>query len=234
MANINNIVMDRRTNTFKILDHNGEDLLEIDSSNELKIGRGNDKKSLVSNAGIPQNLGNSGGGGASGNINCDSLELGQTLEEAAIIVNLPCQYSDFPNPTIDRLILTIDSTGRVRPIAYTDNERCIVVGVSMEPVVEGQTSLKVAIGGVVSLTPHNGQTPQPGDYLERNNQGPPPFIAGTIQTQVRNAQGVPLNPGYGVSFMALTSATGVADGSVKMLALFLPNQNSFTIDGNPN
>lgn len=226
MSNINHIVSDRRTGTFKIIDNNGDDVLEIDSSNELKIGRGANKTTLVSNAGVP-NVGGGGGGGAQ-----SSLELGTGVVEAPIIINLPCQYSEFPNPTIDGLILTVNQTGRVRPIGDGDSERTIVIGVSTEPVVVGQTSLKVAIGGIAKFTVYNQCFP--GDYLERNNQGQR-LVKGAVQAQVRNPNtGTPYNPSYGTCAMALTGGAGATDGSSQVLALFLPNQNSYAIDGNAN
>ena len=160
-----------------------------------------------------------------------SLELGDGVVEAPIIINLPCQYSEFPNPTVDGLILTIDSTGRVRPIGDGDSERTIVIGVSAEAVTPTMTSLKVAIGGICKFTVYNEC--HPGDYLERNNQGQR-LVKGAVQAQVRDSSGTPYNPGYGVCAMALTSGTGATDGSSQVLGLFLPNQNSFATDGNAN
>ena len=61
MSNINNIISDRTTNNFKIIDHNGEDVLEVDANNDLKIGRGANGQSLCNKAGIP-NVGGGGGG----------------------------------------------------------------------------------------------------------------------------------------------------------------------------
>ena len=52
MSNINNIVSDRRTSTFKIVDNNGDDILEINASNEVKIGRVGNKTTLVNAAGF--------------------------------------------------------------------------------------------------------------------------------------------------------------------------------------
>ena len=228
MSNINHIVSDRRTGTFKIVDNNGDDLLEIDASNELKIGRGANKTTLVSAAGAAQVAAGGGGGGGAQS----ELELGTGVVEAPIIVNLPCQYSEFPNPTVSNLILTIDSTGRVRPIGDGgDGERTIVVGVSTEPITPNQTSIKVAIGGIVKMTVYNQCFP--GDYLERNNQGQR-LVKGAVQAQVRPASGTPYNPGYGVCAQALTGAAGATDGSSKVLAILLPNQNSFVVDGNVN
>jgi hypothetical protein len=140
-------------------------------------------------------------------------------------------YSEFPNPTIANLIVTIDSTGRCRPIGDNgDGERTIVVGVTTEPIVAGQTSIKVAIGGIVKMTVYNQCVA--GDYLERNNQGQR-LIKGAVQAQVRN-NGTPFNPGYGVCAQALTSSPGATDGSAKVLAILLQEQNSFVQDGNVN
>ena len=225
MSNINHIVSDRNTGTFKIVDNNGDDILEVDSNNELKIGRGANKTTLCNNAGIPQV------GGAGGAVN--ELELGSGVQEAPIIVNLPCLYSEFPNPTIANLIVTIDSTGRCRPIGDNgDGERTIVVGVTTEPITPNQTSIKVAIGGIVKMTIYNQCVA--GDYLERNNQGQR-LIKGAVQAQVRNpSTGEPFNPGYGVCAQALTSSQGATDGSAKVLAILLQEQNSFVTDGNAN
>lgn len=227
MSNINHIVSDRNTGTFKIVDNNGDDLLEVDSNNDLKIGRGANKITLCNNTGIPQLASGGGGGGA-----VNELELGTGVQEAPIIVNLPCQYSEFPNPNVANLILTIDSTGRVRPIGDNgDGERTIVIGVSTEPITPNQTSIKVAIGGIVKISVYNQCFP--GDYLERNNQGQR-LTKGCVQAQVRDSNGNPYNPGYGVCAMALTSATGATDGSSKCLAILLQEQNSFVQDGNAN
>tara|TARA_R110000772_G_scaffold17782_1_gene49485 strand:+ start:403 stop:1080 length:678 start_codon:yes stop_codon:yes gene_type:complete len=224
--NINNIVSNRTTNTFKIVDHNGDDVLEVDANNELKIGRGANKQTLCNNAGIPQMSGGGGGGGAQ-----SSIELGTGVQEAPIIVNLPCLYSEWPNPTVSNLILTIDSTGRCRPIADGgDGERTIVVGVSTEPIIAGQTSIKVAIGGIVKMTVYNACSA--GDYLERNNQGQR-LVKGAVQAQIRSGSNV-FNPGYGVCAQALTNGTGATDGSSKVLAILLQEQNSFVQDGNAN
>ena len=224
MSNINNIISDRNTGTFKIVDNNGDDLLEIDN-NELKIGRGANKTTLCNSSGIPQMGG--GGGGA-----VNELELGSGVQEAPIIVNLPCQYSEFPNPTVANLIVTIDSTGRCRPIGDGgDGERTIVIGVTTEPITPNQTSIKVAIGGIVKMTVYNQCVA--GDYLERNNQGQR-LIKGAVQAQVRNSSGTPFNPGYGVCAQALTSSPGATDGSAKVLAILLQEQNSFVQDGNVN
>jgi hypothetical protein len=226
MSNINNIVSDRNTGTFKIVDSNGNDLLEIDN-NELKIGRGANKQTLCNNAGMPQIA---GGGGGNGPLN--EIELGSGVQEAPIIVNLPCQYSEFPNPTVANLIVTIDSTGRCRPIGDGgDGERTIVIGVTTEPITPNQTSIKVAIGGIVKMTVYNQCVA--GDYLERNNQGQR-LIKGAVQAQVRNNTGTPYNPGYGVCAQALTSSPGATDGSAKVLAILLQEQNSFVQDGNVN
>jgi len=225
MSNINNIISDRSTNTFKIVDHNGDDVLEVDANNDLKIGRGANKQTLCSNAGVP-NVGGGGGGGVQ-----SSIELGTGVVECPIIINLPCLYSEFPNPTIANLIVTIDSTGRCRPIGDNgDGERTIVVGVTTEPIVPGQTSIKVAIGGIVKMTVYNNCVA--GDYLERNNQGQR-LVKGAVQAQVRNGNNV-FNPGYGVCAQALTSGTGATDGSSKVLAILLQEQNSFVQDGNAN
>jgi len=225
--NINNIISDRNTGTFKIVDHNGEDVLEVDANNDLKIGRGANKHTLCNNAGVP-NIGSGGGGGGAVN----ELELGTGVQEAPIIVNLPCQYDGWPNPNVANLILTIDSTGRVRPIADNgDGERTTVIGVSTEPITPNQTSIKVAIGGIVKISVYNQCFA--GDYLERNNQGQR-LTKGCVQAQVRNSDGIAFNPGYGVCAMALTSATGATDGSSKCLAILLPEQNSFVTDGNAN
>lgn len=224
MSNINNIISDRNTGTFKIVDNNGDDLLEIDN-NELKIGRGANKTTLCNSSGIPQ-MGGGGGGAQS------SIELGTGVVECPIIVNLPCLYSEFPNPTIANLIVTIDSSGRCRPIGDGgDGERTIVVGVTTEPITPNQTSIKVAIGGIVKMTVYNQCVA--GDYLERNNQGQR-LIKGAVQAQVRNSSGTPFNPGYGVCAQALTSSPGATDGSAKVLAILLQEQNSFVQDGNVN
>ena len=228
MSNINNIISDRRTGTFKIVDNNQQDILELDATGELKIGRGANKMTLVNNSGAPQMSSGGGGGGAQ-----TQLELGTGVQEAPIVVNLPCQYSEFPNPTIANLIVTIDSTGRVRPIGDGgDGERTIVAGVTTEAIVPGQTSIKVAIGGIVKMTVYNQCVA--GDYLERNNQGLR-LIKGAVQAQVRNPNtGTPYNPGYGVCAQALTSSPGATDGSAKVLAILLQEQNSFVQDGNTN
>ena len=227
MSNINNIISDRTTNTFKIVDQNGDDVLEVDANNDLKIGRGANKHTLCSNAGVP-NVGGGGGGGGGAQ---SSIELGTGVVECPIIINLPCLYSEFPNPTIANLIVTIDSTGRCRPIGDNgDGERTIVVGVTTEPITPNQTSIKVAIGGIVKMTTYNDCVA--GDYLERNNQGLR-LVKGAVQAQVRNDGNVS-NPGYGVCAQALTSSPGATDGSAKVLAILLQEQNSFVLDGNAN
>ncbi len=225
MSNINNIISDRRTGTFKIVDNNQQDVLELDATGELKIGRGANKMTLVNSGGAPQRSGGGGGGAQT------QLELGTGVQEAPIIVNLPCQYSEFPNPTVANLIVTIDSTGRVRPIGDGgDGERTIVAGVTTEAIVPGQTSIKVAIGGIVKMTVYNQCFA--GDYLERNNQGQR-LVKGAVQAQIRSGSNT-FNPGYGVCAQALTAGAGATDGSSKVLAILLQEQNAFVQDGNAN
>ncbi len=71
-----------------------------------------------------------------------------------------------------------------------------------------------------------------GDYLERNNQGQR-LVKGAVQAQVRNGTNV-FNPGYGVCAQALTNGAGATDGSSKVLAILLQEQNSFVQAGNAN
>ncbi len=211
MSNINHIVNDRSTGIFKILDNNGDDLLEIDSNNELKIGRGNNKQTLCNNAGIPQI-----GGGGAGNSPLNQIRLGNGLAHCPILVKLPCRIADFPH-AFNNLLLTMDASGFVRPIANTDSDRTLVIGVTNEIVTSSMSEVDVQIGGIIKMTPHYNQVVTAGKKLERSNQGPPypspisGFVAGVVQ-----ANGL----GYGICAQALTAGTGSADGSVKILALW--------------
>ncbi len=51
MSNVNNIVSDRATNIFKIIDYNNNNVLEITPSNELKIGDGANEETLIDSTG---------------------------------------------------------------------------------------------------------------------------------------------------------------------------------------
>lgn len=205
MSNINHIVSDRNTGSFKIVDNNGDDLLEIDN-NELKIGRGANKQTLCNNAGVPQIA----GGGGPGNSPLNEIRLGSSFAHCPIIVKLPCRIADFPD-AVNNLLITMDTSGFVRPIASGDSDRTLVIGATNEIVTNGMTEVDVQVGGIIKLTPHNQQVITAGKKLERNNQGPPPFIAGTVQ-----GNGL----GFGISAISLTSGTGASDGSVKILALW--------------
>lgn len=164
--------------------------------------------------------------------NVSKVAFGAATQAKPITVTMPCDYSEFPNPDVSGLILTVDSTGRVRPIGDNgDGERTLVFGVSTETVSPGQTSIEVAIGGVMEITVYNECLP--GDYLERNNQGQR-LVKGAVQAQVRDANGNPYNPGYGVCAQALTSSPGATDGSAKVLAVLVQEQNAFVSDGNVN
>jgi len=201
MSNINHIVSDRNTGSFKIVDNNGDDLLEIDN-NELKIGRGANKQTLCNNTGVPQ----MGGGGGP----LSEIRLGSSFTHCPIIVKLPCRIADFPD-AVNNLLITMDASGFVRPIASGDSDRTLVIGATNEIVVSGMNEVDVQVGGIIKLTPHYQQVITAGKKLERNNQGPPPFIAGTVQ-----GNGL----GYGISAISLTGGTGASDGSVKILALW--------------
>jgi hypothetical protein len=208
MSNINNIISDRRTNSFKIIDHNGNDVLEVDSNNELKIGRGANKQTLCNNSGVPQM------GGAGSPLN--EIRLGNGLAHCPIIVKLPCRIADFPH-AFNNLLLTMDASGFVRPISSSDIDKTLVIGVTNEVVSSSMTEVDVQIGGIIKMTPHYGQVCTAGKKLERSNQGPPypspisGFVAGVVQTN---------GLGTGICAQALTSGTGSADGSVKILALW--------------
>ncbi len=208
MSNINNIISDRSTGTFKIIDNNGDDVIEIDSNNELKIGRGANKMTLVNNLGLPQMGG--------GNSPLNEIRLGNGLAHCPIIVKLPCRIADFPH-AFNNLLLTMDASGFVRPISSSDSDKTLVIGVTNEVVSSSMNEVDVQIGGIVKMTPHYNQAVVPGVKIERSNQGPPypspisGFVAGVIQ-----ANGF----GTGICAQALTSGTGSADGSVKILALW--------------
>ena len=205
MSNINNIISDRNTGTFKIIDNNENDVLEVDGNGELKIGRGANKLTLCDSAGIPQL-----GGGGAGNSPLNEIRLGSSFAHCPIIVKLPCRIADFPN-AVNNLLITMDASGFVRPIASGDSDRTLVIGATNEIVTNGMNEVDVQVGGIIKLTPHNQQVITAGKKLERNNQGPPPFIAGTVQ-----GNGL----GFGISAISLTSGTGASDGSVKILALW--------------
>jgi hypothetical protein len=207
MSNINHIISDRRTNTFKIVDNNGDDVLEVDANNELKIGRGANKTTLVNSSGLPQ---------MSSSSPLNEIRLGNGLAHCPIIVKLPCRIADFPH-AFNNLLLTMDASGFVRPISSSDSDKTLVIGVTNEVVSSGMNEVDVQIGGIVKMTPHYNQAVVPGVQIERSNQGPPypspisGFVAGVIQ-----ANGF----GTGICAQALTSGTGSADGSVKILALW--------------
>jgi hypothetical protein len=205
MSNINNIISDRTTNTFKIVDHNGDDVLEVDANNDLKIGRGAHKQTLCSNTGVP-NM-----GGASP-INHDKIIMNDTLTEHPIIVYLPALLSDFPDP-VKNLLVKINSSGNIQPIAYGDLDNTGVVGTTDE-VVMANGLIRVQVGGVCSFTPSAGQTILSGQKFERSNSGVP-ILFGTIM----------MANGVGTCGVALTSGTGAADGSVKVLGLWTKNEH---------
>lgn len=168
----------------------------------------------------------------------NKLNFGPVTAAKPITVTLPCDYSEFPNPDVSGLILTMNSTGRVIPVGdisgktSSNMERVHVIGVSTGTVSPGQTTLEVAVGGIVEMTVYNQC--EPGDFLERNNQGLR-LVKGAVQAQVRDPNtGVPYNPGYGVCAQALTSSPGATDGSAKVLAILMQEQNAFLQDQNPN
>ena len=204
MSNINNIISDRTTNTFKIVDHNGDDLIEVDANNDLKIGRGENKHTLCSNAGIP-NVGGS-------SINHDKIIMSNTLTEHPIIVYLPALLSDFPDP-VKNLLVKINSSGNIQPIAYGDADNTGVVGTTDE-VVTGNGLIRVQIGGICSFTPSPGQTIISGQKFERSNTGVP-ILFGTIM----------MASGVGTCGVSLTTGTGAPDGSVKILGLWTKNEH---------
>ena len=206
MSNINHIINDRNTGIFKIVDNNGDDVLEVDANNELKIGRGANKQTLCNNAGVPQIAG--GGGGLPSPLN--NLLLGNGLTECPVLVKLPCRIADFPD-ACNNLLVTMDPSGFIRPVAMNDSDRTPIIGATHQIVTNNMNLVEVAVSGIFAITVHNGQVVTPGNKLERNNQGPPPFIAGSVQ-----ANGL----GFGICAQALTGGTGTSNGSVKILALW--------------
>ena len=142
--------------------------------------------------------------------------MGSGLAHCPIIVKLPCQASDFPY-AFNNLLLTMDSSGFVRPILSSDSDRTLVIGVTNEVVTSGMSLVDVQVGGIIKITPHYNQVCTPGKKLERSNQVPPypspisGFVGGVVQSN---------GLGFGICAQALTSGTGSADGSVKILALW--------------
>lgn len=141
-----------------------------------------------------------------------SISMNNTLAEHPIIIYLPALVADFPNP-IKNLLVKINSSGNIQPIAYGDPDSTGVIGTTDEIVVANGL-VRVQVGGICSFTPSSGQTINAGQKFERSNSGTP-VLFGTII--VAN--------GVGTCGVALTSGTGAADGSVKILGLWTKNEH---------
>jgi hypothetical protein len=141
-----------------------------------------------------------------------SISMNNTLAEHPIIIYLPALVADFPNP-IKNLLVKINSSGNIQPIAYGDPDSTGVIGTTDEIVVANGL-VRVQVGGICSFTPSSGQTINAGQEFERANTGSP-VLFGTVIVAT----------GVGTCGVALTSGTGASDGSVKILGLWTKNEH---------
>lgn len=145
-------------------------------------------------------------------INNDKIAMNNTLTEHPIIVYLPALLADFPDP-VKNLLVKINTSGNIQPIAYGDPDSTGVVG-STHEIVVADGLVPVQVGGICSFTPAPTVVILPGAQLEKTNTGVP-TIFGCVQ---------PSN-GVGTCAVALTGGTGAIDGSVKILGLWQKNEH---------
>jgi len=117
---------------------------------------------------------------------------------------------------ISGLIVKVVDVGglpRVEPIAFNDPDSTGVLGVTQTSSGIAGQSVEVAIGGVFLATPANGATINIGDLCEKSD------------TIGQNGRIVATAPSVGSVLIALSSGTGDAIGSVKVLCMFKKNES---------
>jgi hypothetical protein len=180
--------------------------IEINSSRVLIDGQVGNTEIRAIGADVELTCNNLNLQGAS-SINNDKIAMNNTLAEHPIIVYLPALLADFPDP-VKNLLVTINSSGNIRPIAYGDPDNTGVVGTTHE-IVTADGLVPVQVGGICSFTPAPTVVINAGTQFEKTNTGVP-TIFGCIQ---------PSN-GVGTCGVTLTAGTGATDGSVKVLGLW--------------
>jgi len=185
--------------------------IEIDSNRILIDGLVGNTEIRALGADIQLTCNNLDLQGAS-SINNDKITMTNTLTEHPIIVYLPALLADFPDP-VKNLLVKINSSGNIQPIAYGEPDNTGVIG-STHEIVVADGLVAVQVGGICSFTPAPTIVINPGTQLEKTNTGVP-TIFGCVQ---------PSN-GVGTCAVALTGGTGAADGSVKILGLWQKNEH---------
>ena len=198
-------------NDILIRDNASGNAIEINSSGILIDGQVGNTTINAFGADVDLSCNNLNLQGAS-SINHDKIIMDNALTEHPIIVYLPALLSDFPDP-VKNLLVKINSSGNIQPIAYGDPDNTGVVGVTDE-IVTADSLIRVQIGGICTFTPAPTVTVNAGTQFEKTNTGIP-TIFGCIQ---------PSN-GVGTCGVALTSGTGAPDGSVKILGMWQKNEH---------
>lgn len=146
-------------------------------------------------------------------INSNKLTMNNTLAEHPIIVYLPALASDFSGTPYNNVLVTINASGNIRPIAYGDPDNTGVIGVTDE-IITTDGLKRVQVGGICTFTPAPAATINAGTKFEKTNAGVP-ILFGTIMAAT----------GVGTCGIALTSGTGDATGSVKILGMWTKNEH---------
>ena len=194
-----------------IRDISSGNAIDIDSNRIIIDGQVGNTQIRAFGADVELTCNNLNLQGAS-SINNDKIAMNNTLTEHPIIVYLPALLADFPDP-VKNLLVKINSSGNIQPIAYGDPDSTGVVGTTHEIVV-ADGLVPVQVGGICSFTPAPTLTINAGTQLEKTNTGVP-TIFGCVQ---------PSN-GVGTCAVALTGGTGATDGSIKILGLWQKNEH---------
>ena len=198
-------------NDILIRDNASGNAIEINSSGILIDGQVGNTTINAIGADVDLSCNNLNLRGAS-SINHEKITMNNTLTEHPIIVYLPALLSDFPDP-VKNLLVKINSSGNIQPIAYGDPDNTGVIGTTHE-IITADGLVPVQVGGICSFTPAPGIILNPGTQFERTNTGTP-TIFGCIQP----------SSGVGTCGVALTGGTGAADGSVKILGMWQKNEH---------
>lgn len=106
-------------------------------------------------------------------------------------------------------IVNVGGSARVEPVGTADPDGTSVIGVSLAAAVIGG-DVEVAVGGLFECSIQSGVTVTVGDSVEKSD--------------AETGRIIPVAPNPGTFGVALTTATGSVDGSVRALVMFKKNE----------
>lgn len=106
-------------------------------------------------------------------------------------------------------IVNVGGSARVEPVGTADPDSTSIIGVSLAAAVIGG-NVEVAVGGLFECSIQSGVTVTVGDSVEKSD--------------AETGRIIPVAPNPGTFGVALTTATGSVDGSVRALVMFKKNE----------